>query len=272
MLELLGPTSEADKPNTCIDIPTMAIPVGIFKLPETDHNNLSHFSPEKELENPSQIQTPVQLLTPLKKTKEKLRSTPRRSPRLNYLRCLQYEDISPVKCEESKVSSWDETFVQSSQVLLDLDNKQTEQSTCTLQPEETHNFCNEGGDFSQPEPVECQYRQQETLYQLVGITESETQIAGNVLIRIGQSLLGHSNANLRPERPKSFSVLNQSASRSSDFYVNPLIDDSSNVPTVSSAPSEEIELNQSIKKLCWNHQSSENLKRKGKPWNADRGS
>lgn len=75
------------------------------------------------------------------------------------------------------------------------------------------------------------------------------QIAGNVLIRIGQALLGHSNANLRPERPESFSVLNQSASRSSDFYVNPFIDDSSNVPTVSAAPSEEIELNQSIKKV-----------------------
>lgn len=84
---------------------------------------------------------------------------------------------------------------------------------------------------------------------MLGITESEMQIAGNVLIRIGQALLGHSNANLGPERPESFSVLNQSASRSSDFYVNPLIDDSLNVPTVSSAPSEEIELNLSIKKV-----------------------
>lgn len=84
---------------------------------------------------------------------------------------------------------------------------------------------------------------------MLGITESEMQIAGNVLIRIGQALLGHFNANLRPERPESFSVLNQSASRSSDFYVNPLIDDNLNVPTVSSAPSEEIELNQSIKKV-----------------------
>lgn len=84
---------------------------------------------------------------------------------------------------------------------------------------------------------------------MLGITESEMQIAGNVLIRIGQALLGHFNANLRPERPESFSVLNQSASRSSDFYVNPLIDDSLNVPTVSSATSEEIELNQSIKKV-----------------------
>lgn len=52
--------------------------------------------------------------------------------------------------------------MQASQVLLDLDNQKTEQSTCTLQPEETRNFCNGGGDFSQPEPVECQYRQQET--------------------------------------------------------------------------------------------------------------
>lgn len=84
---------------------------------------------------------------------------------------------------------------------------------------------------------------------MLGITESEMQIAGNVLIRIGQALLGHFNANLRPERPESFSVLNQSASRSSDFYVNPLIDDNLNVPTVSSAPSEEIELNQSFKKV-----------------------
>lgn len=84
---------------------------------------------------------------------------------------------------------------------------------------------------------------------MLGITESEMQIAGNVLIRIGQALLGHFNANLRPERPESFSVLNQSASRSSDCYVNPLIDDSLNVPTVSSAPSEEIELNQSFKKV-----------------------
>lgn len=135
MLELLGPTREADKPNAYIDTHTMAIPVRIIKLPKTDHNYPCHFSPERELENPSQIQTPVQSLTPLKKTKEKLQSsTPRRSPRLNYLRCLHYEDISLVKCEESKVSSWDGTFVQSSQVLLELDNQQTEQSTCTLQP------------------------------------------------------------------------------------------------------------------------------------------
>lgn len=53
MLELLGPTREADKPNTYIDTHTMAIPVGIIKLPETDHNNPRHFSPERELENPS---------------------------------------------------------------------------------------------------------------------------------------------------------------------------------------------------------------------------
>lgn len=73
--------------------------------------------------------------------------------------------FSPVKCEESKVSTWNGTFVQSSQVLLDLDNQQTEQSTCTLQPVETLNLSNEGGEFSQPEPVECQYRQQEILCQ-----------------------------------------------------------------------------------------------------------
>lgn len=54
--------------------------------------------------------------------------------------------------------------MQSSQVLLDLDNQQTEQSTCTLQPVETLNLSNEG-EFSQPEPVECQYRQQEILCQ-----------------------------------------------------------------------------------------------------------
>lgn len=59
-------------------------------------------------------------------------------------------------------------------------------------------------------------------------------------------LLRHSNANLRHG---SFSMMNHSASRPSEFYVNSLIDDSSNAPPTSSAPSEEIRLNQSIKKV-----------------------
>lgn len=80
---------------------------------------------------------------------------------------------------------------------------------------------------------------------MLGITEGEMQIAGNFLIRIGQALLRHSNANLRHE---SFYMINHSASRPSEFYVNSLIDDSSNAPPTSSAPSEEIRLNQSIKR------------------------
>lgn len=59
-------------------------------------------------------------------------------------------------------------------------------------------------------------------------------------------LLRHSNANLRHG---SFSMMNHSASRPSESYVNSLIDDSSNAPPTSSAPSEEIRLNQSIRNL-----------------------
>lgn len=59
-------------------------------------------------------------------------------------------------------------------------------------------------------------------------------------------LLRHSNANLRHG---SFSMMNHSASRPSEFYVNSLIDDSSNAPPTFSAPSAEIRLNQSIKKV-----------------------
>lgn len=81
---------------------------------------------------------------------------------------------------------------------------------------------------------------------MLGITEDEMQIAGNFLIRIGQALLRHSNANLRHE---CFSVMNHSASRPSELYVNSLIDDSSNAQPTSSGPSEEIRLNQSIKKV-----------------------
>lgn len=71
------------------------------------------------------------------------------------------------------------------------------------------------------------------------ITETEMQVAGNFLKRIDQALLRHSNANLRHE---SCSVMNHSASRPSQFYVNSLIDDNSNALPTSSAPIEEIRL------------------------------